>query len=47
MYMTIAALFILAVTAFIAYVAHYECEHTDENHGFGKKGHKKQKAGRK
>lgn len=32
MYMAIAIFFILAITAIIAYAAHYECEHFDENH---------------
>lgn len=34
MYMAIAVLFVLAITAFISYVAHYECEHSDEYHGW-------------
>ncbi len=36
MYMVIAIFFILAITAIIAYAAHYECEHFEENHNVKK-----------
>jgi hypothetical protein len=30
--MAIAIIFIIAITAMIAYATHYECEHFEENH---------------
>jgi len=44
MYMAIAVIFILAITAMIVYATHYECEHFEENHKSKKPKKSKSKA---